>query len=271
MLQAATPPLTYKQDPFQWDSLVRERGVLRCAIGIISDRRNFRKRHVWTRGTKSLPMRHQWPTDTCKSKASHPYNAQANVHGSLSLSQLSHKYPSMLCSSVRVLIQRNPRILTKQFSRPPKPTHLDYLPISSTTSLYSRLKSDFPSGSSRLHVHQKTRTPTIGHVLCSLRSDRKMASQSEKPKSVHDFTVKVRWLTFDSTWPTFCLAVIYVSVCLYVYSHSIQVPILYLTNHEFVIGFTFHACHLFALEIGKESKKNTSISSLFVLELLLDF
>ncbi|KAI8546340.1 hypothetical protein RHMOL_Rhmol07G0109200 [Rhododendron molle] len=96
----------------------------------------------------------------------------------------------MLCSSVRVLIQRNPRILTKQFSRPPKPTHLDYLPVSSTTSLYSRLKSDFPSGSSRLHVHQKTRTPTIGLVLCSLRSDRKMASQSEKPKSVHEFTVK---------------------------------------------------------------------------------
>ncbi|MGJ2543721.1 redoxin domain-containing protein, partial [Salmonella enterica subsp. enterica serovar Paratyphi A] len=93
-----------------------------------------------------------------------------------------------------VLIQRNP-ILTKQFSRLPKPTHFDYLPISSnSSSLYhSRPKSDFLCGSSSCFhvVHQeKSRTPRIGSAACSLRSDHTMASQSEKPQSVHDFTVK---------------------------------------------------------------------------------
>ncbi|XP_057477203.1 probable phospholipid hydroperoxide glutathione peroxidase [Actinidia eriantha] len=78
----------------------------------------------------------------------------------------------MLCSSGRILIHT-------KISRPPKQTHLDSLTNSSISLLNSRFESGVPFKSLRTRP-----------VFCSLRSNHTMASQSQKPQSVHEFTVK---------------------------------------------------------------------------------
>ncbi|XP_059640163.1 probable phospholipid hydroperoxide glutathione peroxidase [Cornus florida] len=86
----------------------------------------------------------------------------------------------MLCSSARILIRKNFSI--------PKQT-LFASPKIYSSSLFSQpIKRGFLRPSSFPPIHHRinsTKTPSLG-----LRSDRTMASQSEKPTSVHEFTVK---------------------------------------------------------------------------------
>ncbi|KAI7988599.1 putative phospholipid hydroperoxide glutathione peroxidase [Camellia lanceoleosa] len=96
-----------------------------------------------------------------------------------------------LCScSVRFLIRTNLSV-PKQFSRLLKRTHSDFLHNSSIPLLYSPLKAEISCGSSSFRIYQSNNaSSTTRPVLCSLRSEHTMASQSQKPQSVHELTVK---------------------------------------------------------------------------------
>ncbi|KAF5930056.1 hypothetical protein HYC85_030929 [Camellia sinensis] len=97
-----------------------------------------------------------------------------------------------LCSySVRFPIRTNLSV-PKQFSRLLKRTHFDFLHNSSIPLLYLPLKIEISCGSSSFRIYQSNNaSSTTRPMLCSLRSEHTMASQSQKPQSVHELTVKV--------------------------------------------------------------------------------
>ncbi|KAA8520825.1 hypothetical protein F0562_011498 [Nyssa sinensis] len=98
----------------------------------------------------------------------------------LHISEFSVLSSSMLCSSARALIRRN-LSLAKQ-------TLFFSSQISSVPLFPRQIKTGFLSSPSSPPIYHSN-TSTRPLFLC-LRSDHAMASQSEKPTSVHDFTVK---------------------------------------------------------------------------------
>ncbi|XP_057464071.1 probable phospholipid hydroperoxide glutathione peroxidase [Actinidia eriantha] len=85
------------------------------------------------------------------------------------------------------MIRRVPSA-TKQLSYLLRRTNFDFSQ-NSISLLNSPSKSDLPCGSSCFRIFQSHPSATRP-LLCSLRSDRTMASQSQNPQSVHEFTVK---------------------------------------------------------------------------------
>ncbi|XAR70304.1 Phospholipid-hydroperoxide glutathione peroxidase [Bertholletia excelsa] len=94
----------------------------------------------------------------------------------------------MLFRRACLLIWRN-RSLTRQSPSLVTRTQLHFLKDSSVSLFSLPSKSEFSGGSSSYRVVQCNSAAT-GPVRCSLRSGHTMASQSDKPQTVHDFTVK---------------------------------------------------------------------------------
>ncbi|KAL6979591.1 putative phospholipid hydroperoxide glutathione peroxidase 6, mitochondrial [Sarracenia purpurea var. burkii] len=96
----------------------------------------------------------------------------------------------MFCSLARVQITRN--LFSKRFYRLPNRTNSDYPRNPSISLLYSPFKPELScrSSSSFFRIRHSNNSSTTRPVLRSLRSDHTMASASQKPQSVHEFTVK---------------------------------------------------------------------------------
>lgn len=93
----------------------------------------------------------------------------------------------MLCSTARVLL-----IPQKKFTFPRR-----FSSILSSTHFNSVSNLPISPFSKRIHtVFANSFVTSKGFELWGLRSDHTMASQSSKPQSVYDFTVKVRTFAY---------------------------------------------------------------------------